>query len=95
MKSLWISVLLASGLLAAGQGSNQPSFSFYDVDADGMISKMEYDAGHQKWMDQKTKEGKMLKNAPDAPTFEDIDTDGDGMINPEEFSAHQAEQRER
>lgn len=79
--------------MAAGQGFNQPSFSFFDVDADGMITKIEYEMGHQKRIDQMTGEGKMLRNQADAPSFEDIDTDGDGMISPEEFSTHQAERR--
>lgn len=93
MRHLLISALLLSGLMAAGQGFNQPSFSFYDVDADGMITKAEYEMGHQKRVEEKKKEGKMLRNQADAPAFEEIDTDGDGMISPEEFSTHQAQRR--
>jgi Ca2+-binding EF-hand superfamily protein len=93
MRHLLISALLLSGLMAGGQGLNQPSFSFYDADADGMITKTEYEMGHQKRTDQMKGDGKMMKNQANAPAFEGIDTDSDGMISPEEFSVHQAEQR--
>lgn len=93
MRHLLIAALLLSGLMAGGQGLNQPSFSFYDVDGDGMITKIEYDMGHKKRIDQKKGEGKMMKNQANAPVFENIDTDTDGMISPEEFSVHQAKKR--
>lgn len=93
MRHLLISALLLSALMAAGQGLNQPSFSFFDVDADGMITKIEYEMGHQKRMDQMKEEGRMLRNQENASAFEDIDTDGDGMISPDEFSVHQTKKR--
>lgn len=93
MKYLFISVLLLSSLMAAGQGRNQPAFSFFDADEDGMITKEEYEFTHQKRLDKKKEEGKMLRNQANAPAFESIDTDGDGLISPKEFSAHQAARR--
>ncbi len=84
---------MLSGLMAAGQGLNQPTFSSYDADSDGMITKSEYESGHQKRMKQKKEEGKMMKNQANSPAFEDIDTNGDGMISVEEFSVHQAKRR--
>lgn len=93
MKSLWILALLVSGMMAAGQGRNQPTFAFFDTNGDGKITKTEFEDGRQKRMEQKKAEGKMMRNMNQSLTFEDIDTDSDGSISPNEFMAHQSDER--
>lgn len=95
MKVLWIVVLLVSGLLAAGQGFNMPSFSFFDTNKDGKITKAELDDGRQKRHNQMAKEGKRLRNMENASSFSNIDANGDGTISPSEFTAHQKARRGR
>ncbi len=89
MKSLWILALLISGALAAGQGYNAPSFSYFDTNLDGKITKAELDDGRQKRHEKMAKEGRMLRNIANAPSFSEIDANGDGSITLEEFIAHQ------
>jgi Ca2+-binding EF-hand superfamily protein len=93
MKRLWILALLVSGLMASGQGFNDPSFSYFDTNADGKITKAEHEDGRQKRHKKMADEGRMLRNAADAPTFEEIDANGDGFITQEEFTAHQKAMR--
>ncbi len=90
-----MTALLASGLMGAGQGFNMPSFSYFDADGDGKITKSELEDGRQKRHEKMLKEGRLLRNAPNAATFSQIDTDGDGFITPEEFSAHQKAMRSK
>ena len=93
MKRLWILALLASGLMAAGQGFNAPSFSYFDTNSDGKISKTEHEEGRLKRHQKMANEGRMLKSAADAPTFAQMDTNGDGFISKAEFTAHQKAMR--
>lgn len=93
MKHLWILALLVGGLMAAGQGFNAPSFSYFDTNSDGKISKTEHEEGRQKRHQKMANEGRMLKNAANAPTFEQMDTNGDGFISKTEFTAHQKAMR--
>ncbi len=93
MKYVWTSLLLVSGLIAAGQGFNAPSFSYFDTNGDGKITKVEHEEGRQKRHQKMADEGKMLRNAANAPSFEEMDTNGDGFLSKEEFAAHQQEMR--
>lgn len=93
MKYLWILALLVSGVMAAGQGFNAPSFSYFDTDGDGKITKSELEDGRQKRHNEMAKEGRMLRNAANAPSFSEIDANGDGFITEEEFKAHQKAMR--
>lgn len=92
MKVLWMPALVLSGLMAAG-GFNAPSFSYFDVNADGKITKAELEEGRQKRHNEMAKEGRMLRNVENAPTFSEIDANGDGFITKEEFEAHQKARR--
>lgn len=93
MKHVWIVTLLISAVMAAGQGRDMPSFSFFDADGDGKITEQELNDGRAKRQDQKKSEGKMLRNAQSAQSFAEIDTNGDGYISKEEFAAHQKARR--
>ena len=93
MKHVWIMTLLISSALAAGQGRDMPSFSFFDANSDGKITESELNDGREKRQAQKKSEGKMLRNAQSAPSFSEIDTNGDGYISKEEFEAHQNARR--
>ncbi len=93
MRHVWILGLLISAVMAAGQGRDMPSFSFFDSDGDGKITQQELNDGREKRHAQKASEGKMLRNAQNAPSFSDFDTDGDGFISKEEFKAHQKARR--
>ena len=93
MKHVWILTLLITAVIAAGQGRDMPSFSFFDADGDGKITEQELNDGRAKRQAQKKSEGKMLRNAQSAPSFSDIDTNGDGVISKEEFEAHQKARR--
>ena len=93
MKHVLILGLLISAVMAAGQGRDMPSFSFFDANGDGKISEQELNDGREKRRAKKASEGKMLRNAANAQSFSEIDTNGDGFISPEEFAAHQSEMR--
>ncbi len=94
MKYAWILIaVLVSAVMAAGQGRDMPSFSFFDTDSDGKISQKELNDGREKRHAKKAKEGKMLRNTQNAPSFAEFDTNGDGFISKEEFKAHQKARR--
>lgn len=71
---------------------SQPSFTEYDLNNDGKITQSELEEARAKRMNQKAKEGKMLRNAGNAPAFSDMDINNDGSLNQEEFRLHQTEQ---
>lgn len=71
---------------------NQPTFAEFDLNNDGSITQKELEEARAKRMDQKAKEGKMLRNAGNAPAFSTMDKNNDGIVNQDEFSIHQAEQ---
>ena len=93
MKHMWILSLLISAVMAAGQGRDMPSFSFFDANGDGKITEQELNDARAARQAQKKSEGKMLRNAQSAPSFSQIDTNGDGVISKEEFAAHQKARR--
>jgi Ca2+-binding EF-hand superfamily protein len=71
---------------------DQPTFAEYDLNNDGAITQKELEAAREKRMNQKAKEGKMLRNAGNAPAFATMDKNNDGILNQEEFRLHQTEQ---
>jgi Ca2+-binding EF-hand superfamily protein len=89
MKSLVIASLLVSTLLLAAKGYDMPSFNEFDTNGDGVITQVEFDNSRQKRMQEKSEEGRLLRNAANAPSFEDIDLDGNGNIDQKEFKIHQ------
>ncbi|MBT8343698.1 MAG: DUF1104 domain-containing protein [Sulfurovum sp.] len=71
---------------------NQPTFAEFDLNNDGAITQKELEEARTKRMNQKAKEGKMLRNAGNAPAFATMDKNNDGILNQEEFRLHQTEQ---
>jgi len=82
--------------IGMGMGKNRmrqmPSFADYDLNNDGKVTQNEFEEARAKRMEQRAKEGKMMRNAGNAPTFLQIDANQDGIISPDEFKAHQMEQ---
>ena len=78
-----------------GQGKNrslntqQPAFSFFDLNSDKLISAEEFTQARTKRMEDKISEGRALQNRNQARNFTELDADGDGFINSNEFQAHQ------
>jgi len=70
---------------------NQPTFAEYDLNNDGAITQKELEEARAKRMNQKAKEGKMLRNAGNAPAFSTMDINKDGILNQEEFRLHQSQ----
>lgn len=73
----------------------QPTFEDYDLNNDGKITQSELEEARAKRMNQKAKEGKMLRNAKNAPAFADMDKNKDGSLDREEFRLHQMEQMKK
>lgn len=96
MKRLaYATMLLGTTLLAAGMGYYMPTFSEFDLNGDGHITKAELQKAREDRMIQKANEGKMLRNAGNAPAFEQMDKNGDGVIDANEFKTHQQERLNR
>lgn len=94
MKSLWIVTLLFSSLMAIDLGRPQPSFDFFDTNADGEITKAEFNENRIKWSQLEIEAEEGLTRKMDVTmTFYDVDTNVDGIITKEEFKAHQRDQR--
>ena len=75
------------------KGRNMPTFTDFDLNADGTLKKEEFYDARAKRMYDRAEKGYPLRNAAKAPAFEGIDTDKNGEISPTEFSAHQAEHK--
>jgi len=74
---------------------NMPTFEEYDLNNDGKITESELEEARTKRMNEKAKEGKMLRNAGNAPAFSQMDKNNDGSLNREEFQLHQTEQMKK
>jgi Ca2+-binding EF-hand superfamily protein len=72
------------------QGRQMPTFAEFDLNGDGSLTSEEFYEARAQRMQQRTEQGYMMRNAPNAPDFESIDTNADGKVTPEEFAAHQA-----
>ncbi len=85
------------GMMSRGQNcmKNLPTFEEYDLNNDGKITQNELEEARAKRMNQKAKEGKMLRNAGNAPTFAEMDINNDGSLDKEEFRLHQTEQMKK
>jgi len=83
------------GMGGRGMGMNMPTFSDFDLDGSGGLTKQEfYDARAQR-MRERAQQGFPMRNAPNAPPFETLDSDGDGIIGPGEFGAAQNAHRQQ
>ena len=72
-----------------GRGMNRPDFADFDTNRDGSISQDELNQYRSDKLEQRAKEGRMMRNASKAQAFGDMDTNKDGKIDATEFSNHQ------
>lgn len=89
MKKITLAMLLASGALVAGMNKNMSSFSDFDVDGNGKITKSEFENLQQAKMKANANAGNLMRNAGDAPTFDMVDANKDGFIDINEFNRQQ------
>ena len=75
-----------------GRGMNRPDFADFDTNRDGSISQDELNQYRSGKLEQRAKEGRMMRNASKAQAFGDMDTNKDGKIDATEFSNHQMQQ---
>jgi len=85
MKKLIIMALI----LSAGWAVHKPTFTEFDLNNDGQVTKSEFDEVRTKRMQQRTDEGKMFKNAGEGHSFEQIDINKDGWLSNDEFILHE------
>ncbi|MBL1244358.1 MAG: EF-hand domain-containing protein [Sulfurimonas sp.] len=77
------------GLSAAGMGGgmqNRTSFSGFDLNNDGLVTKVEFAQVRAQKQEARAKTDYPMRNVANAPSFESIDTNSDGKITPDEFS---------
>ena len=84
MKKLIIVALFTSGVWAG----NQPTFSEFDLNNDGKITKIEFDEARTQRMKQRADDGRMQRNAGERHSFKQIDINKNGFISKEEFILH-------
>lgn len=70
-------------------------FSVYDQDANGLISKQEFDAVQAKRMATRADQGRPMRNATNMPSFSKFDTNGDGQLTRDELRAGQQVQMQQ
>ena len=82
--------LLFSAMLAAQpphQGARtQRVFSVHDSDADGYLSRGEYEALLQQRRQRQAASGRPLQDFRPSPGFDKVDTDGDQLISMDELT---------
>ena len=69
----------------AYMGVYRPSFNDFDLNGNGYLTKEEMDEVRAKRADEKSSQGKMLRNSSNATPFSDIDSNNDGKVSKEEF----------
>lgn len=85
--------LLVSSALFAGVENMIPSFSDFDTNRDGKITKKELEVAQKNRMEKQSQSGKMMKNIDNKPSFESMDANKNGSVDTLEFSEHQAAHR--
>ncbi|WP_331775555.1 EF-hand domain-containing protein [Sulfurospirillum sp. 1612] len=89
MKKVTIMMLFFSGVVFAAMGPNMQSFSDFDTNHDGSITKNEFETTQQQHMKQRAEAGYPMRNVGNAPTFSDMDQNKDGVVNQVEFKNFQ------
>jgi Ca2+-binding EF-hand superfamily protein len=81
--------------MGSGRGHNMPAFSEFDLDADGLLQRQEFEQGRAQRIRERLEQGYQMRNLQNAPTFSSIDGNGDGVVSRQEFAAAQAQHRQR
>lgn len=77
--------LSAAGM--SGGMQNRTSFTDFDLNNDGAITKEEFLKVRAQKQEARAKAGYPMRNVANAPSFESIDANNDGKITPDEFSS--------
>ena len=88
-----VASLAVCGFLFAGSENMVPSFSDFDANRDGKISKAEFESAQEHRMKNQSESGKMMKNINNQLSFENLDINQDTFVDTTEFSEHQAKHR--
>lgn len=80
--------------MGAWRGRNMPTFSEFDLDADGLLQPQEFEQARAKRIRERAEQGYRMRNLQNAPPFSSIDGNGDGVVSPQEFAAAQAQHRQ-
>jgi Ca2+-binding EF-hand superfamily protein len=81
--------------MGPGRGRHMPSFSDFDLNADGLLHQQEFEQARAQRIRERLEQGYQMRNLQNAPTFNAIDTDQDGAVSAQEFAAAQAKHRQR
>ena len=93
MKQIVLSSLVISSVLFAGVENMIPSFSDFDSNRDGKVTKSEFETAQAQRMKKQSESGRMMKNVDNAPSFESMDINKDTFVDTLEFSEHQVKHR--
>lgn len=89
MKTLNSKIVFASLFAGAVLYAGPTPFSAFDKNGDGYIMEKEFYDTQAENMAKRAKEGRAMRNAPNAPKFTDMDLDGDGKITENEHMRFQ------
>lgn len=94
IKIVLVGMLVSVSLLASTENMI-PSFSDFDENRDGKISKGEFDVAKENRMKKQFEAGRMTKNIDSKPSFEGMDTNKDKFVDVQEFSEYRSIHREK
>ncbi|MGB1262766.1 MAG: EF-hand domain-containing protein [Cognaticolwellia sp.] len=80
--------------IGMNKGRNMPTFSQFDLNADGVILKQEFYDARAARIKSRAAQGYSIRNRNNALSFADIDISGDEKISLEEFTLHQNKRRQ-
>ena len=90
-----VSFLLSTGAQAADVPAHGPmAFSDYDTDKNGSISEAEFNAAHDKRMQNNSAAGMPMKGAANRPMFSQFDTNNDGKLSADELKNGQMQHQQ-
>jgi len=78
-----------------GMGRNMPTFTEFDLNADGSLSEKEFYEARANRIAERSKQGYQMRNLANAPAFGDVDLNNDGLVDPQEFATAQAHHMNR
>jgi hypothetical protein len=82
-------MLLSLGAAQAGP-PGPPPFAYFDLDGDGKITEQEFNTARAQRMEERARQGYLLRNAGRHPPFGQLDRDEDGYLTPQEMYAARA-----